>query len=254
MHAQLREIYRKNGDLPVSEEEFRACQERKKCEILLSQGMTWTLPEPIPYDTNGYEHGKKAAIMLREGEIPFNTFQEGVDIAIERAKKGIPSSINFGGNIANVPPLLQGEVMKEIEPPDGVHILSVPRIGDEVRNTYLEKLREAYGGGYLSQDEIDARQGAALKAESREDLEKLVKDLSLIPEKKEKLPEKKKERTWTSPRVIVPALAALLGCYNSVTAGIHDSLPILIPSLIITGLFVFLMCIGVTKGKSSGSS
>jgi hypothetical protein len=238
MHAQLREIYRKNGGLPITEE-FRAAALLHDLQIMMSYG---------------YEPEKKAIVKYdpTAPEIPFNNLQEGVDIAIERAKRGIPSQINFNGHTAEVSSLLQ--VMKEIEPPDGVHVLPGPRVGDEQKNEYLERLREAAGGGYINLTETGARQDAILKAESREDLERLVKDL---PPYKPGIPAKtcpeKKERAWTGPGVIVPALAALQGCYNSVMFGIHGSFLELMPSLVITGLFVILLCLGVAKGKSSGT-
>jgi Domain of unknown function (DUF1707) len=257
MHAQLREIYRKNGGLPISEEEFRACQERKECVILLSQGMTWIPPEPVHYDTNGYEYGKKA--VMKCGPTPKGeawTLQQSLDDAIARALKGEPAGIKVwdytGEALVVIPPRKQ-----EIEPPDGVHVLDRPRVGDETRGTYLERLREAYGGGYLSSDEMDARQDQILKAETCDQLNRLVKDLPPFSpaEKKEKpLPEKKKERAWTGPNVIVPAIATLYGCYYSVIDGIHGSFSGLAVSLITTGLFVFLLCIGVAMGKSPGSS
>lgn len=225
--------------------DLQAIQELNKRQIMMSYGMEAVMGDSL----SRYDGGKT---------IQHKDLQEAVDSAIEGAKQGSPVWINFAGQSAEVPSLLRGEVMKEVEPPDGIHILQAPRIGDEARNKYLERLQEAAGGGYINLTETGARQDEMLKAETQEQLERLVKDL---PPRKPDLPvgtkiyypEKKKEHAWTGPGVIVPALAALLGCYDSVLAGIHGSFPELIPSLVITGLFVFLLCIGIAKGKSSGT-
>lgn len=177
MHAQLREIYRKNGGLPI-----------------------------ISY---GYEPEKKAIVIP---ESQGKTLQETVDDAIGKAQQGTPMTITFAGAYAKIPSLLQG--MKEIEPPDGVHVLPGPRVGDEQKNEYLERLREAAGGGYINLTETGARQDAMLKAESREDLERLVKDL---PPYKPDLPgtkiypEKKEPRAWVySAAAVMMSIGMLL--------------------------------------------
>src|ERR1700722_4972890 len=84
MHAQLRGSYRTNGGLPIRDEEWRVARELEQWreiremnarQIMLSHGFPdWSPPEPVPYDTNGYEHGKKAVMKCgpaSEGEVPF---------------------------------------------------------------------------------------------------------------------------------------------------------------------------------------
>jgi hypothetical protein len=73
--------------------------------------------------------------------------------------------------------------------PDGVHITSHQRIGDEVRNTYLDHLGTMFSEGRIPQDEYEARSDAAVKAQTKEQLEALIQDLPSVLVRKELPPE-----------------------------------------------------------------
>jgi hypothetical protein len=64
-------------------------------------------------------------------------------------------------------------------PPEGVHLLPPGRlrVSDELKNTYLERLQEAFTEGMLSAPELDARQNAVLAAATEEELRLLLRDL-----------------------------------------------------------------------------
>src|ERR1700677_43672 len=69
MHAQLREIYRRNGGAPISDAEFLEVRRRHELQVMMSWDVRhWIMPEPIHYDTNGYEYGKKAAVVIPESQ------------------------------------------------------------------------------------------------------------------------------------------------------------------------------------------
>lgn len=65
--------------------------------------------------------------------------------------------------------------------PEGVHLLAKTRIGDAVRDRYLDHLRELFSTGHMTEDEFSARQDATMKAETRDELEFLIRDLPALP-------------------------------------------------------------------------
>lgn len=85
--------------------------------------------------------------------------------------------------------------------PPGVTIASHQRIGDEIRNTYLDHLGAMFSGGSIDQAEYEARSDAAVRARTKEELEFLIQDLPLVVVKKEPAEAVKKEFTdddWLS--------------------------------------------------------
>jgi uncharacterized protein GlcG (DUF336 family) len=65
--------------------------------------------------------------------------------------------------------------------PDGVNILSAPRIGDAAKGTAQERLDQAYAEGFLTQEEFRARQEAAQAAKTQQELDALAADLGKVP-------------------------------------------------------------------------
>lgn len=77
--------------------------------------------------------------------------------------------------------------------PPGVHLAQHQRIGDERKDKYLAHIGEMFSGGFISQEEYQARSDAVIKAQTEEDLKLLTLDLPTLPRVK---PEpKKKEKT-----------------------------------------------------------
>ena len=72
---------------------------------------------------------------------------------------------------------------KAIPAPPGVHVLKVQRIGDEQREVVRFRLQELCVGGYIDQDEFDARLDAVNTANTKDELDFLVRDLPGFPEK-----------------------------------------------------------------------
>ena len=75
----------------------------------------------------------------------------------------------------------------------GLNILQNQRVGGEIRETYLNRLREMFAGEYINEAEFDARQDAMMIANTKDELDFLVRDLPMLPEKEEELPEEKKK-------------------------------------------------------------
>jgi hypothetical protein len=61
--------------------------------------------------------------------------------------------------------------------PPGVTIASHQRIGDDVRDAYLNHLGAMFSGGNISQEEYEARSDAAVTAKTKQELEFLTQDL-----------------------------------------------------------------------------
>jgi hypothetical protein len=66
------------------------------------------------------------------------------------------------------------------EAPD-VHVLHDLRVGDGDRDRYVRHLATCYSSGHMNDEEYRARLHATLKAETREQLNSLVKDLPNLP-------------------------------------------------------------------------
>jgi hypothetical protein len=64
--------------------------------------------------------------------------------------------------------------------PDGVNVLSVPRIGDKAKGDAQERLDQAYAEGFLTQKEFKARQEAAQAAKTQTELDMLAGDLQKV--------------------------------------------------------------------------
>jgi len=99
--------------------------------------------------------------------------------------------------------------------PPGVHLAARQRVGDEQRGIFLDRLRGAYEDGYIDLTEFGARQDAAMKAVTEDELKLLVSDL---PEMKaKKIPEVSREssavaRWFHSPGLYLACLLANICC------------------------------------------
>lgn len=111
--------------------------------------------------------------------------------------------------------------------PPGVHFASHARIGDEVRNTYLDHLGAMFSGGNIDQAEYEARSDAAVKASTKEELDFLLQDLPYFAAVK-KEDSKADPRKRFIPGPLVPAV--FLG--GSATV-------IFMPGVSMTGMIVF---------------
>jgi hypothetical protein len=70
-----------------------------------------------------------------------------------------------------------GKVIAAQPLPPGVHLAARQRVGDEQRNIFLDRLRGAYEDGYIDLTEFGARQDAAMKAVTEDELKLLMADL-----------------------------------------------------------------------------
>jgi DUF1707 SHOCT-like domain len=143
---------------------------------------------------------RKIKEMHRKNETPeivYPNFQAALDAAI---RSGPGTRINIYSPASAVVPDISAVVPEKVllpksdraVVPEGVHLLSAGtvRIGDADRDIYLNRLREALGGGNITESEFDARQTAILAAESLPELDLLTRDL---PKDKEPAPAKREE-------------------------------------------------------------
>lgn len=117
--------------------------------------------------------------------------KQGIDLTfrVERAD---------GRTVSLSPPRVDkkatpGEVAaREVAPP-GVHFADGIRVGDETRREYYEHLHEMFAGGFISQDELDARLDAMLACSTENELKFLICDLPAKTKKEKEAPQEKKE-------------------------------------------------------------
>jgi hypothetical protein len=76
------------------------------------------------------------------------------------------------------------EKKNEISLPKDVNILPDRRVGDDVRNRYVDHLTDMHSRGHLDADEYNARVNFAMKAKTGTELKALVRDLDAPPEPK----------------------------------------------------------------------
>jgi hypothetical protein len=114
--------------------------------------------------------------------------------------------------IREVDPYSQGR----LSVPEGVHLLSEKRIGDEEKDRYLNHLRECYSTGHLDEDEFDARNAAMMAAKTKHELDFLLKDLPAIPIREDIIesPDPNSERfEIRSLRILVLGLIAYIAAF-----------------------------------------
>lgn len=94
-----------------------------------------------------------------------------------------------GHKVVHHPPAMIEAAPREIEKkpfePEGVHFTSHQRVGDEIKDSYLEHIREMFAGGYIDSGEHDARLAAMMLAHTKEEMEFLIQDLPKITEKED---------------------------------------------------------------------
>jgi hypothetical protein len=71
----------------------------------------------------------------------------------------------------------------------GLEVLQKPRIGREMRDVYLNRLREAFAGEYISEAVFDARSDVMMSASTEEELKYLVRDLPQLAKAVPAVPE-----------------------------------------------------------------
>jgi hypothetical protein len=101
------------------------------------------------------------------------------ELAEAAAMAGVTS--RYGGReiVPYVKPEAEAVTKKKILPsaPPGIHFAPEKRIGDEVKDTYLDHLGDMMSRGFIDNAEYSARVAEVMTAKTREDLEFLVKDL-----------------------------------------------------------------------------
>jgi hypothetical protein len=111
-----------------------------------------------------------------------------------------------------LPPAIEPAKSQEVaskEPlsPEGVHFTSHQRVGDTVKDSYIEHVHEMFAGGYIDAGEHDARLAALMLARTKEEMEFLVQDLPQVNERKP-LPEVVTEST--DGKLTIDPLAGLM--------------------------------------------
>lgn len=96
------------------------------------------------------------------------------------------TSDGTGRKVVHNPPAIEASkaVEKAVEKkpfePEGVHFTSHQRVGDEIRDTYIEHIHEMFAGGFIDADEHDARLAAMMLAHTKEEMEFLIQDLPSV--------------------------------------------------------------------------
>lgn len=143
--------------------------------------------------------------------------------------------------IREVDPYSQGR----LSVPEGVHLLSEKRIGDEEKDRYLNHLRECYSTGHIDEDEFDARNIAMMAAKTKHELDFLLKDLPAIPIKEDIIENDPKEwsrcvetrtlRFLVCALIIFTAAFTPLGSVGALVFGFATILSVLMIALITIG-------------------
>lgn len=138
-----------------------------------------------------------AAAVLRSAYIQM---ANGVTITYEyTAGAGGGAGAGSAGGTGKV---IADRALPEIEPPPGVHYTPTRRIGDQARDACLEHLGNMLASGHIGMDEYEARARVAVTAETKEQLDALVRDLPPVPREEEPPPSRKP--------VLVPAMMVML--------------------------------------------
>ena len=99
------------------------------------------------------------------------TTQQAIDYAIDRVLIGVETVVYLGSAV---------QQSVTFKPRKKVPAVVQQRIGDSLRDHYLDLLRLAYAQGFIIQQEWDQRAGAALAATTRAELEPLTRDLDEV--------------------------------------------------------------------------
>ena len=106
------------------------------------------------------------------------TVQQAIDYAIDRVLIGTETVVHLHG-------IVQQNVI--FKPRKKVPAVVQQRIGDSLRDHYLDLLRLAYAQGFITQEEWDQRDVAALAATTRAELEPLTRDLDEVKREEPKI-------------------------------------------------------------------
>jgi hypothetical protein len=127
--------------------------------------------------------------------------------------------------------------------PPGVHITSHTRIGDEVRNTYLDHLGAKFSDGSMDQAEYDARANAAFRARTKEELESLIQDLPAIEKKPDVIVLEKKGLSY-SPAMKSADILVVVACVLTFIPAIAHAATVIFLVAVMTWLAVWLTASG----------
>lgn len=128
--------------------------------------------------------------------------------------------------------------------PPGVHITSHTRIGDEVRNTYLDHLGVMFSGGSMDQAEYDARANAAFRARTKEELESLIQDLPAIEKKPDVIVLPEKKGLSYSPAMRRADILVVVACVLTFIPAIAHAATVIFLVAVMTWLAVWLTASG----------
>lgn len=103
------------------------------------------------------------------------TVQQAIDYAIDRVLIGTETVVHLHG-------IVQQNVT--FKPRKEIPAVVQQRIGDSLRDHYLDLLRLAFAQGFITQQEWDQRAAAALSATTRADLAHLTLDLTEVEQEK----------------------------------------------------------------------
>lgn len=135
------------------------------------------------------------------------------------------------------------EVVKHPLAPEGVHFTSHQRVGDEIRDSYIEHVHDMFARGFIDQGEHDARLKAMMLAHTKEEMEFLIQDLPQPVEKKDVIeaPETGDGRLTIDP--LAGLMLMFVSCLGTVTVIANNA-----PSFASITTAVLMMMIAIASG------
>lgn len=131
------------------------------------------------------------------------TVQEAIDYAVDRVLIGAETVVHLSSGI---------QQSVTFKPRKKIPAVIQQRIGDSLRDHYLDLLRLAYAQGFITQEELDQRATTALAATTRAELEPLTLDLDEVKREEPKIVPHRHKTCVGLPAVIaLMALAMFVG-------------------------------------------
>lgn len=168
----------------------------------------WDKANPFLAPAREKMHAELKRMYERNGMIQHATAQEAVTHAIAQADKGVEQHLILRGSydeIVTIPPRNEEKTLLAKPHPEGctcpkcpqappspagVHLLPQGkiRIGDTVKDGYLDRIREAFADGCISENEFGGRQTAIMAASMKDELDFLTRDLPAVKKKEVQAP------------------------------------------------------------------
>lgn len=144
------------------------------------------------------------------------------------------------------------QVSQKTRVPMGVHILPQVRTGDATRDSFARILGQMYSLGYLPHDEWQARVNAAMRAQTRQELDLLLQDLPPLESIRPVAAPGKKKFSLPSARVVNIYLCLVASFASASAASVGWSLAGDVIFAILAVAFLALYLLGIRDLSRGG--